>query len=320
MIEKLNTALIETFLSHVAPRLNPASVLMDALDISREAAYRRLRGEVAFSFGEAAVLGMKFHFPLDGLLGAGEGTVLFSLRFTDFDESMEFYSRLLEEDIRFFREAAPDPTAVFALASNSLPAELYLRYGTLTRFKLFKWFYQHGLGGPSMREFENLQLPGRLQRLSADYVDTAQLVSTTHYLFDESTIKHWINAVRSFYEMHLISESSVALIREELFSLLGDMEEMASRGAFRNGNPISFYLSDVDLEAAYSYVSTARHRVVGIGIFSLNALRTSDVGMYDYVKNWIQTQSRFATLISRSGELRRIRYIKQQREFVASLL
>ena len=37
------------------------------------------------------------------------------------------------------------------------------------------------------------------------------------------------------------------------------------------------------------------------------------------VKKWIKTQSRFSTLISGSGELRRIHYFKRQREIVAQL-
>lgn len=41
--------------------------------------------------------------------------------------------------------------------------------------------------------------------------------------------------------------------------------------------------------------------------------------MYEYVKKWIKTQSRFSTLISGSGELRRIHYFKHQREIVAQL-
>lgn len=54
-------------------------------------------------------------------------------------------------------------------------------------------------------------------------------------------------------------------------------------------------------------------------MFSLNGLRTPDPLMYEYVEKWIKTQSRFSTLISGSGELRRIHYFKRQREIVAQL-
>ena len=59
--------------------------------------------------------------------------------------------------------------------------------------------------------------------------------------------------------------------------------------------------------------------ITDLGMFSLNGLRTPDPLMYEYVKKWIKTQSRFSTLISGSGELRRIHYFKRQREIVAQL-
>ena len=102
-------------------------------------------------------------------------------------------------------------------------------------------------------------------------------------------------------------------------AMLDVMETVAVKGEFENGNRIFLYLSDIDLESSYSYVTTSRHQAVNIGMFSLNGLRTPDPLMYEYVKKWIKTQSRFSTLISGSGELRRIHYFKRQREIVAQL-
>ena len=56
MLEKSNAALIEAIHAHTPQHSNPASLLMDMLNIGREAAYRRLRGEVPFTFGEASAL------------------------------------------------------------------------------------------------------------------------------------------------------------------------------------------------------------------------------------------------------------------------
>ena len=55
MLEKSNAALIEAIHAHTPQHSNPASLLMDMLNIGREAAYRRLRGEVPFTFGKYKV-------------------------------------------------------------------------------------------------------------------------------------------------------------------------------------------------------------------------------------------------------------------------
>ena len=152
-----------------------------------------------------------------------------------------------------------------------------------------------------------------------EYVRWVQSVATTYLIFDDSNFKHWLNALRAYREMHLISQESVRVLRDELFAMLDEMETVAVKGEFENGNKIFLYLSDIDLESSYSYVTTSRHQAVNIGMFSLNGLRTPDPLMYEYVKKWIKTQSRFSTLISGSGELRRIHYFKRQRESVAQL-
>lgn len=207
----------------------------------------------------------------------------------------------------------------FATASNSLSAEFYGKYENLNRFKLFKWLYQHEVGDPAVRTFEELKLPEKLQRNCQEYVVWAQSVATTYLIFDDSNFMHWLNALRAYREMHLISPESVRVLRDELFGMLDEMEKLAVNGEFPNGNKVFLYLSDIDLESSYSYVTTSKHQAVNIGLFSLNGLRTPDPQMYEYVKKWIKTQSRFSTLISGSGELRRIHYFKRQREIVSLL-
>lgn len=321
MTEKSNAALIRAIHAHVSRPSNPASMLMDVLGIGREAAYRRLRGEVPFTFDEAGALSTNLHFSLDRVMGASaEGNVLFSLKFTEFSSPLELYDKTLEHDARFFREVASDPTTVFASATNSIPAEYYLKYENLTRFKLFKWLYQHEIGDDiTVSTFEDLALSDSLRRHAREYVQGAQMAAQTNIVFDDSGFVHWLNAIRAFRDMHLISEPSIAVLREELLELLGEFERMAVEGEYENGNRVGLYLSEVDLEAAYTYVSSERYKVAGIGLFSLNAMRTDDPTMFEYVCKWVRTQGRFATLISRSGELQRIRYFKGQRDIIAGM-
>ena len=73
MTELSNTALIQAIHAHTPQDATPASVLMDILNIGREAAYRRLRGEVRFTFGEASALSAHLRFSLDGVMGSSVG-------------------------------------------------------------------------------------------------------------------------------------------------------------------------------------------------------------------------------------------------------
>lgn len=69
-LEKLNAALIGAIQNSTPEYTNAAAILTDKLNIGREAAYRRLRGEVPFTFGEAGVLSAQMNFSLDRTVGA----------------------------------------------------------------------------------------------------------------------------------------------------------------------------------------------------------------------------------------------------------
>mgnify|MGYP001154808975 CR=1 FL=1 len=95
--------------------------------------------------------------------------------------------------------------------------------------------------------------------------------------------------------------------------------ELVFTGLFRSGQPVSVYISDMDIEATYCYLSARHYRGSCIEAFSINSLRSSDPDMFEHTKRWVLALSRFATLISCSGELQRIHFFKRQRAIVAEL-
>lgn len=162
-------------------------------------------------------------------------------------------------------------------------------------------------------------MPDALLQSYRDLLKEAQLMPSTTLVFDGSCTKRWVNAICAFRNMHLITDQSVEMLKGELLQLLDELEEIAVAGQFRSGKPVSIYISDMDIEATYCYVAARHYRASCIEAFSINSLRSADPGMFEHVKRWITSLSRFATLISCSGELQRIHFFKRQRAIVAEL-
>ena len=121
-LEKLNAALIGAIQNSTPEYTNAAAILTDKLNIGREAAYRRLRGEVPFTFGEAGVLSAQMNFSLDRTVGALDfGNVLFRLSFSDYHTALEDYTGVIDQDTLFYREVSSDVDAEQAIAGNSFP-------------------------------------------------------------------------------------------------------------------------------------------------------------------------------------------------------
>ena len=273
-----------------------------------------------FTFGETGVLSAQMNFSLDRTVGAVDvGNVLFRLSFSDYHTALEDYTGVIDQDTLFYREVSSDDDAEQAIAGNSFPRMLYMRYLNLTNFRLFKWLYQQGLIDCSGAKFEDLKAPEVLLQSYRDLVHEAQQMPSTTLVFDGSCTKRWVNAICAFRNMHLITDESVEVLKAELLQMLDELEEICVSGQFRSGQPVSVYISDMDIEATYCYLSARHYRGSCIEAFSINSLRSSDPDMFEHTKRWVLALSRFATLISCSGELQRIHFFKRQRAIVAEL-
>lgn len=112
-------------------------VLMETLDISREAAYRRYRCEKPFSLSELIKIRQRFNISIDGLLENTKTTVLFNYRQgNNADFSLEAYL----DEIRYSLEqlAAVGDSRII-LTINNTPFLQLFHFPELLRFQLYFW-------------------------------------------------------------------------------------------------------------------------------------------------------------------------------------
>ena len=104
----MKKAVVNEFIStmrEVTPKGgNLANILMDILCMSKEAIYRRLRGEVAFTFSEVAIIANQLGISLDKIIGNSmSGGAMFDLNVLDLADPMDTYYEILMRYQRLFR-------------------------------------------------------------------------------------------------------------------------------------------------------------------------------------------------------------------------
>ena len=105
---------------------NLASALTEILCIGKEAVYRRLRGEVAFTFNEAAVISRELGISLDKIVGnSSPGSTVFDLNLPEMTDSLNNYYGILTRYLNFFRHIKTEPIfpAQFVSLGNGCPAK-----------------------------------------------------------------------------------------------------------------------------------------------------------------------------------------------------
>lgn len=317
--ETINKALIEAMREKVPEGINLAGLLMNTLYIGKEAVYRRLRSEVPFTLAEAVTISRKLGVSLDKLLeSVYKGSALCSLNLVGREDPGQTYCSILEGYAKMFREIREVPDTELCVSSNCVPQTFYLKYDALSRFRLFKWMYQHG-NVDFTKSFEELELPEKLPQRRKEFVDAAQLIRTSCHILDKMVFRRWVDDIRYFSGIRLLGDEGVRMLKGELLQLLDDMERVAATGRFAGGNKVQIYISNIDFEATCGYLEAGALQMGYIQLYSIDSVTSRDRELFGNFKAWIQSLRKFSTLISENGDIQRALFFKHQREIVGEL-
>lgn len=296
------------------------NTLIDLLCIEREAVYRRMRGDVAFTFEEIAAISNKLGISLDNLIGAR------SVKSRPYQLCLVEYIDPIEDDYKMWdmyndrlRGVRQDPDSCSVECMSLLPAVFVLDYSYIFRFYLFKWYNQYGYMEHTAhyREIEPSEKLLQVQRVTAN---ESKHIKSTIYVLDPLISQYIVNDICYYSSVHLIDKEDVKMLKQDLLRFLSELENMAARGTYREtGNAIQFYISNINFDASYSYLETRKVHINIIRAFILNAVMSMDDKAYEIFHNWLQSLLKSSTMISVSGEKQRILFFEKQRMIIDSL-
>lgn len=103
IMNELNTNLIEAAKEKFPAKGQLANILMDTLYMGKEAIYRRLRGEVPFTFQEAAIISKELGISLDRIAGVSfSNNAMFDINVVDHGNPFETYYDFLNKHVKLF--------------------------------------------------------------------------------------------------------------------------------------------------------------------------------------------------------------------------
>jgi hypothetical protein len=317
--ETLNENLIEAVKEKIPKGVNLANVLMDTLYIGKEAVYRRLRGEVPFTFTEASIISNSLGVSLDRVSGANSSkNALFALNIIDHKHPVGTYHAQIENNIQIFKAVKDNPTLEWYAASNIIPQVFYLDHDNLARFLLYKWMYQHEKIH-YIKYFSELKFSEDLREKQKEYVKVSREAASSNFIWDNMMFYSLVNDIRYFIDINLINRDEAEVLKKEILCLIDDLEQLAAKGFHKPGKSIRIYVSNINFEASYGYLEADDFKLSVLRLYSINEITTADQEVFEYQKEWIHSLRKYATLISISGEMQRIRFFEKQRQYVNSL-
>jgi len=295
-------------------------MLVKILFMEKGAVYRRLRGEVPFSFFEVANIAEKLNISLNNLIYADlVKTDHFELNIVEYINMNEADYKQWEDYISLIGLAKNDPLSEIAESSNILPLLIYGKFDSISKYFLFK--YQYLFNETESRiSFGNLVFPERLKHIYHSYFNVSKNFSKTILIWDHLIFRYLVTDILFFSDTNLIYKEDIQEIKKDLFALLDYIDEIAFNGCFKEtGNSVDFYISDINFDADYSYVQFNDLHISHVRTLILNSVASPLKSSFDIIKRWIQSLKKSSTLITKSGAIYRADFFEKQRKIVAEL-
>jgi hypothetical protein len=316
-----NNRLLAAIRQNLPEDITLSDALMDMLHISKEAAYRRLRGNARFSLDEAIQIADTLQVSLDHVLRPDtQQELAFELkpqRFYFEEESFPEYKRL-DEFLYSLKKIARQPESEFAFTSNTFtlfPGHLFYQ---IFRYTTFKFMYVNE-NTQELKPFKDIIVPQSFFKLNRDIVLATMNIKETSYIFYSKLLGDFVSEVRHFTDLQLMTKEDVELIKTDLNKYVDLMDKVTLNGRFDTGNKVNIYISDVRFDTSYSYIVSGNYILSMIGAFSVNHLTSSSEVALRKVRDRIHALKRVSDCISGSGEIKRTKFINEQRQIIDML-
>lgn len=319
MENQLNTMLIKIISESLSPNTNLANFLIKVLQISREAVYRRLRGDVPFTLQEVTKIAYRLNLSLDRLVGNNEA-IGASINMNLIKSPHSLYS--YNDALKFYRSELEkmknNPTATVYSATNMLPFSMYSQYKHLTKFRVSRWWHQTNQY-KRIRSLKDVNFPMELYESHIKVSDLLRSMANSIYIFDSNIYLSIVEELHYFHNLKFISDEDVRKIKKELLDSLHVLEAALTESRLKNGGNIEIYLSNLAMEATYLYIETDNSQVSSIRVFAINLIDTQNVNLCRIHKEWILSLKRYSTLITQSNEMDRLAFLNKQLEYINTL-
>ncbi|MDR0349531.1 MAG: hypothetical protein LBH90_08590 [Tannerella sp.] len=302
---------------HLPKKTKRTNILADILSIGKEAVYRRLRGEVPFTFNEIILLSNRLNISIDNIAGiTSEQSRPLQLKISEFIEPFDIDYKMFEEYIDVL-ESAQAESSMLVEATNMIPQAIYYRYELICKFFYFKWNYHYN---QCNKTFEDINLTPRIKKIQNQVMLAAKKIHSTTYIWDPLIIQYLVSDILFCQRMRLICDKNVASIKQELYNLMNYLEHLAQNGMYTETHKkVHIYISSISIDTSYLYLKTPKYNISLIKAFILNGIASYDDLTNEKTKKWIQSLIKTSTLISICGEKQRISFFDKQRKWIDQL-
>ncbi len=313
-----------TFLDQVRRKLPPnhsfVDELAELLSVSRDSAYRRIRGETVLSLDEIRLLTDKYGISLDEFLSPSKERISFQLK-ANFVDGGKWLKSVI--DSLEIVTASPEKEKELIYDSKDLPIFHFFQYPRLAAFKIYFWMKTFSAETKfNLGKYDAKLLDKKLLTMGEKIWEKYSQIPSTEivtYEFLNVTLRQ----IEYAHECGSFNNAQEAIDLCEDCSLLVNhlkhQAEIGSKltfGSKEPGGKFSLYLNEVLLGSNTILLSVGSRRIVFITPNNFNLLMTTHESFCQITVDHINNMINKSVLISVSAGKERSKFFNRVSETI----
>lgn len=280
--------------------------IAELLDISNNAAYRRLNGAIDLTLDEADKLCEKFNISLGTSFCNTRKKACFdyfSLFGENYAQSYATYLSALEGALK--NTLAKNGT--LWVAASDIPFGFVMRYPMLMAFKSFCWEKEMTQANTS---FSLQHIAHKAQFFAFDTLYSK--INSTE-LWTTHTFSGFIELIDFYKQLALVGNEELEILKKDLKDLLFEAETLAANGQKSNGGQFNLYIAPLNLpNTIFLHHVSEEEQISFLKMYSINSIWTSNPLYCREQKQWFESMITSSTLVSKNNP-------KERRAFFGEL-
>ena len=315
---ELNKRIVENVLKHIPKNKKPVIYLVNTLNISRESAYRRLRGDIPFTIEELITLATHLNFSIDVIYDQEKQ----NYAFYDFSRmeknTTDFFAFMLKKYDEVVGKIKYAKKLEAIMTFNTFPPPFYAGFLNLFKFMFYKWLHQSKEIYRN-KPYSETVLPDEAIIFQRKMKGNFILGNNVILILDMNIFLNLMKEIQYFYHRKLLTNEDLLLLREDTIRLIDQYENIVQTGKY-GFTEIQLYLSSLCVNSNTVYYEYDDKIEPLFWIFTVNPIIIRNTGFVSMQKKWLNLIRRQSTLITQSNEIMQAEFFFQQREYIDKYL
>jgi len=295
--------------------------ISDLLNVSQDAAYRRIRGEKLINLEETFVLSKHFGISLDSFVGITENNKI-QCKYTPLDLSdINNYCKYLQTISENLNRIKSVPESEIIMTASDIPIFHFYMFNELTFFKLFSWnksvYGYKKTFEEFVDDFKTDDVLKFYKKISSNY----QLIPSTE-IWTENSIDLLLKSIEYSYKIGCFKDKRTVLtLCEQLFDIMNKIKDWAENGT-KCSKDIQYklFINETNIDNTFILLKQYEKISCSIKLYTINSLSTSDERFCKETYTWLNNVIQQSTLISGTSAKERYKFFEDQKRKISLLM